>query len=529
MDQRLSRSQILVGDFTCDDQFFVTDSVCYDLLLCIGIDPIKIHNPIDVLLSVKPSSSKSILDAYTLLESSVHDYLSYMQWMVANQYLIYLLLDLFLEYNNNIDALIVFEPLVNANYRTNCGLPLSIFFAYRRLILARLAAKKPGLYIRKLRYINIHRYLIRVCRDISIRLLSGVFDFFCSDKFNCTNVLLGTCIPESIISRFQRQSQCLILTTPRDFSGIRSLSNRVCFLDYPNPIELRLWASLLDHLFLGPTSSIFLSSFPTLYELNARFTDPTCLKLCFQILVSCQAIYKSYLSKTPFTHAYLSDHVNLDFYAILSLASTSFSQSFSLLKHGKQRSSPFALSSIASLPSIRYWSEYDKLSTPQLSRFNYLFPSSTPLIVVSYASYKPHGFKIDPSHVISAVAFLNDLHATPKKSCLPNRFYVVKKAGSEASSTQLDIARSLAFCTMLKYDDIKLHPSALILAVGQLGTAHIDLYESGYRILYFGTCVEQAPINMLSVHINILSDSSFCCNEQTQASLDSVHTGWLSI
>ena len=531
VDQRLHRWQILAANLSDDDQFFVTDPVCYDMLLGMGIHSSQIYNPIDVLLALKPSTSNYILKTYAAIEYSVHDYTSYMRWLLANQYLLYLLLGMFLKYHAKVRSLIAFEPLIIPNSRLNSGVPLPIFYAYRRHFLANLAAKPLSLTISTLRLFNIKHLFLHSGRTLLFRICS-LTSRLCSWKYcKDTVLLLGTCIPNSISAHFQEEFKCVILKTPRDFSGFRALRKGICVTDSPTPNELRHWTTLLDHLLLPDPLAKESPGLKVLDDFVARSSDTLSSNLYQQILQFIESIYKKYLSRIPYQNAYFSDHVNLDFFAILKISSENHSQQYSLLKHGKQRSSPFAISALSKFPSIRYWSHPNQpfRSESKSPALDHVFASSIPLILVSYASYKPTGFKFDPSHLLSAISFLRGVHMTSASSTPARKIYLVKKRGSEAYSTHFDLSRASDICTLIRYDEIKDHPTALVLAVGQLGTAHIDLYHAGYQVLYFGTCVEQAPISMKSVHLEISSDSTFSCHESSGPARASSHTAWLSV
>jgi len=310
-----------------------------------------------------------------------------------------------------------------------------------------------------------------------------------------TNVTLitGTGIPTNKLDIIKLNYANYLQLKPISEFKLGDLMYKTTFYcDVITAEELHSWRLLVE-TFVPGISSYASNSLPL--DHFTTYTHNHALLLNINSIVD--RLSTCYL--TPLRHAanaYLSDHINLFTFAFLSALKRA-PNSYKLIAHGGLRRSPICRQLIINkvlLPN--YYSTTSTESLPYYSK-SIVLTNQTPLIVVSYASFKRVGFKIKPVHLSRFNKFISELLHSSSQTSHNWPLYVAKKQNSESFLSNIDLVPLLQYTPIISTKSIpSKFPTAIVIAVGQLGTAHTNLANSGYQIFYFGDDPNQSTIKM---------------------------------
>lgn len=503
------------------DLFYVVDPPLIDVLLKFNIQAETIITPLT--LFTKPNFGETLCCYYSHLEESIGDLPSYINWLLSNQVvLIKVLFAILQSYFAEKDYTIVtFKPSYYLNRRLNSGMPLTIYYYLRDTAFSFLANTHNTISFKATELFSFQHSLHALFRYIIPRALYFLPTYTLC-RFKCiinTSLLIGAGIPVNTIKRFKQSHTRTIYLKPASEISINDLSfNTIYFPDGLSYRESISWKKLADQIIdnvLMPINTLPIShnilNIPN--ELSENHIYPIV-----------EALSKNYLKYLRLSsEVYLSDHVNLFTYCFIC-AYKSSPIPYYLIAHGRERRNPICQQLIKdNLLLPNYLSPFlIKSQTTKTSaiKLNY----KTPIILVSYAAFKRIGFKIKPIYLHLFNTFITQIYQSVSVDSNIWPIYTTKKVNSESLLTNLDLLPTLHNIPIIPTQCITTSfPSAVVVAVGQIGTAHVNLFADGHHIIYFGDSLSQTGISFkqykytISDHCELLLESILASDDILQA------------
>lgn len=496
------------------DLFYVVDSPLIDVLLNFNVPSQSILTPLSSF--TQHGLNPSLFGYYANLEESLKDQNTYINWLLCNQALLikYLICVLETKYSNESYNITTYKPLFYLNRRMNSGLPISIYY-YLRDYACTHFVKNTNCFHSTAHFCLPIKYILNsILKHCIPALLSCSLNYknLGYQKNRKSTIVTGTGVPQIKLEQIKHEHASVFQLKPAsEFRYGDFLQNTIFFRDFISVQELISWRFLVQQLIyvmFQPESkspetdtSINLSNN---YELSANIHS---------IILRLSMSYPSVLHLS--SNVYLSDHINLFTFAFLT-ACTVEPVAYQLIAHGGDRRSPICLQLITNkvLSSDYYPQTCTVLS--KASTDSFLLTHKTPLIVVSYSSFKRIGFKNKPEHLCNFNNFILQLKHSSCQNALNWDLYVAKKPRSESLLSNIDLVPALQNIPIISTKCIpSKFPTATIIAVGQLGTAHVQLANAGHRILYFGDDPNQSTITMSHYKYRFHSDGTLLLDTHT--------------
>lgn len=500
-----------------DIHYYVVEPRLVDQLLQFGVDESLIITPLHLL--TLSEDHQTIFKLYSKLEDGIKDEYSYIAYLLANQILIIdcLIQIMLARYSDVNFQVISFRPSLNFKYRLNSGIPQAAYYSNRDYVLKCFSRRLEQMSFYSVKYSFSSSLLLSsiyfVFRLISYAysLIKNLFDVKVSRP-----IIFGSGIPAKTHKQLKTANSTTLYILPLSDCNIRQAKRDVrYFLDFPKNVEILHWFSLIKDV-----ASIYLDATParacqaqSVNEFLRKYHKWTISEIC----IHASKAYRRYALLSA--ELFISDHINLYTFGILKAARLSCS-SIRLLPHGGERLSNICLQLIHSsyIPNAYLANPVYRGSSTHGHEI--IIPPRSDFVIVSYAFYKRTGFKARPVYLRHFAKFASDLFygSSPSTS---SRCFIAKKPNSEALSSNSDLYASFKKFPLTTIQTIAESMSgATIIAIGHIGTAHINLVKSGHTLLYFGNCPEQAPLALHEIGYSVLHDGSLLLAPKPADDLD---------
>ena len=477
------------------DLYYVVDPPLIDVLLSLNVPPEAILTPLSLLTHYE--SHISLCSYYAKLEETIVDQYSYINWLLCNQALLIQFLDSIVdsEYHNDFFNIITFRPAFYLDERLNSGLPISIYYYLRDHACTLITQGTKYHHFSTRIWFSIKHTSYSIIRHCIPTILAwkSIYKIFGYEVPKNGTLITGTGVPTTKLDHIRlNHTNYLQLKPVSEFRFDDLMYNTIYYCDFISADELRSWKLLVVNL-VPRMLSLASNSLETDLSSTYRHDDA----LLFNINSIIDRLSTCY--RTPLrlsANAYLSDHINLFTFAFLS-ALKKDPNIYQLIAHGGVRRSPICRQLIINKVLSPDYQLLTSTESPPSCRESIVLTNKIPLIIVSYASFKRVGFKIKPVHLYRFNKFISELLHISSQASHNWPLYVAKKPYSESFLSNIDLVPALQYTPIISTKCIpSKFPTAIVIAVGQLGTAHVQLANSGYQILYFGDDPNQSTIKM---------------------------------
>jgi len=490
------------------DLYYVVSPPLIDVLLRLNVKPRDVLTPLSLLPHYE--SYTDVFTYYATLEESIVDQKSYINWLLCNQALLiqFLVCILNVYYHDEEFVIITFRPSIHLDQRLNSGLPVSIYYYLREYVCKYLCHLSDNTRLSVHIYFPTKHIIKSIARRIIPFMLSfkPIYNILGINEFKNIPLILGTGVPTNKIDEIKKEHTHFILFKPAsEFSFKDLFRNTIYFRDDVTTHELASWIRIIGQK-IPDEFPLSRNTHLTKPFISSPYPDNITPSIN-SIIGSLSMYYLSVLRSSY--KVYLSDHVNLFTFSFLSAIKIA-PIAYQLIAHGGDRRSPiFAQLTFNNLLLSDYVTSKISTVRTQAQTKTIILKSNTPLVVVSYASFKRIGFKIKPQHLYRVNQLLMQLIKSPSGSLCNWTIYVAKKNNSESILSNIDLVPALHNSAIISTQCIlSQFPSAIIIAVGQIGTAHIQLVKAGHHILYFGDRPDQSPIEMNQYKYTCAPDGS---------------------